>query len=344
MTPSTMNSVERVKCALECGQPDRVPMVEFLIDERVAAATVPGCVDSADCMDRLDLDAVGAGAFFDRVREFPDGTFMDEWGVIYKGNAEFVAHPVRGPIRTLDDAHRYQPPTPDAPERLGQLPELVRRYKGKRAIAFRHRAAFMWAAYLTGLDNLLVYVLTEPELANMILEKVLDCTVCIARNAIRAGADIVSLGDDYAHNGGPLMAPEQFREFVYPRLKKMVDAIHEEGALCVKHSDGYLWPILDLIVDAGPDALNPIDPVAGMDLGEMKKAYGSRVCLVGNIDCGELLSNGTEEQVREAVRHAIETAAPGGGYILSSSNSIHSGVNPRNLRAMFAAGREFGKY
>ena len=339
-----MNSVERVKLAFQCKQPDRVPVAEFLIDDRVARTTVPGCVDAADCMDKLNLDVVACGAFFDRIREFTDGTFMDEWGVVYKRNAEFVAHPYSGPIKSLDDARCYEPPDPDAPQRLGQLPELVRRYKGKRAIAFRHRAAFMWGAYLTGLDNLLVYFLTEPELANVVLDKVLECNMRIARNAVRAGAEIILLGDDYAYNRGPLMAPEQFREFVSPRLIKMIDAIHEEGAFCIKHSDGWLWPILDTIIDAGPDAINPIDPVAGMDLGEVKKAYGDRVCLVGNIDCGELLSHGTEEEVRQAVRQAIKAAAPGGGYILSSSNSIHSSVSPANLRAMYDEALKAGKY
>jgi len=329
---------------MQCKQPDRVPVAEFLIDDRVARATVPGCIDAADCMDKLDLDVVACGAFFGTVREHDDGTFVDEWGVAYKRNEEFVPHPIAGPIKSIDDARRYEPPDPAAPQRLGQLPELVRRYKGRRAIGFRHRAAFMWSAYLTGLDNLLVYFLTEPELATVVLDKVLECNIRIARNAIRAGAEIILLGDDYAHNRGPLMAPDQFREFVYPRLKKMVDAIHEEGALCIKHSDGWLWPILDFIVDTGPDAINPIDPVAGMDLGEVKKAYGDRVCLVGNIDCGELLSHGTEEEVRKAVRQAMKAAAPGGGYILSSSNSIHSSVNPANLRAMYDEALKVGAY
>jgi len=339
-----MDSIKRIRLALQGKQPDRVPVAEFLIDERVAAATVPGCRDAADCMDKMNLDAVGCGAFFDKVRDFGNGTYMDEWGVTYKGNEEFVAHPVSGPIASIEDARCYEPPDPDAAHRLGQLPELVRRYKGRRAIAFRHRAAFMWSAYLTGLDNLLVYFLAEPELANAVLDKVLECNIRVARNAIRAGADIVLLGDDYAHNGGPLMAPEQFAQFVYPRLKKMIDAIHEEGALCVKHSDGWLWPILDQIVDAGPDAINPIDPVAGMDLGEVKRAYGDRLCLIGNIDCGELLSNGTEEAVRAAVRDAVRVAAPGGGYILSSSNSIHSSVDPANLRAMYDEALKIGAY
>ncbi|MDI6829661.1 MAG: hypothetical protein QME62_14375, partial [Armatimonadota bacterium] len=161
-----MNSVERVHAALRLEQPDRVPVVEFIIDEKVARAIIPDIRDSQDFMDRMDMDAVGCGAFFRTVRENPDGTYVDEWGVTYKsGGVEAVTHPLYGPIKTIEDAKAYTPPDPDAPHRLEKLRDIVKRYKGKRAICFHHRAAFMWSAYLMGLDNLLAALLVEPEFA-----------------------------------------------------------------------------------------------------------------------------------------------------------------------------------
>ena len=183
---SELNSVDRVFTALRRQQPDRVPVVEFVIDEKVARAALPDCLDVADCMDRLDMDGVGCGAYFARTREHPDGSFDDEWGVTYLANTEVVAHPIRGPIRTLADARAYTPPDPDHPDRLGKLPDLVRRYKGRRAILFHHRAAFMWSAYLMGIENLLMDFLAEPELAEIVLDKVLECNMRIVRRAIRA--------------------------------------------------------------------------------------------------------------------------------------------------------------
>ena len=339
-----MNSVERVHTALRLGQPDRVPVLEFVVDEKVARTAVPGCRDAADCMDRLDMDAVGCGAYFAKVRDLPDGEYVDEWGVAYRPGPEVVAHPLRGPVRTLADARAYTPPDPAAPHRLGKLPDLVARYKGRRAICFHHRAAFMWAAYLTGLDQLLMNFLAEPDLAACIMDKVLACNMEVVRRAIRSGAEVIVLGDDYAGNHGPMMSPAVFAEFILPRLKRMVDLIHEEGALCVKHSDGNLYSLLDMIVSAGPDGLNPIEPVAGMELAKVKRLVGDRVCLVGNIDCGQLLPHGTPEQVRQAVRQAIADGGPGGGFILSSSNSIHSSCKGENLVAMVRACHEFGRY
>jgi len=339
-----MNSTERVYTALNLGQPDRVPILEFVVDEKVARAAVPGCRDVADCMDQLDMDGVGCGAQFDTVRQNRDGTYTDEWGVSYMPSVEIVSHPIRGPIATLADARAYTPPDPAAPHRLGKLPDLVARYKGKRAICFHHRAAFMWSAYLMGLDNLLMNMVAEPELVELTMHKVLEANMGVVRRAIRAGAEVIILGDDYAGNNGPMMSPGHFRQFILPPLTKMITMIHEEGALCIKHSDGDLYLLLDMIVSAGPDGINPIEPVAGMELKRVKELVGHKVCVTGNIDCARLLPHGTPDEVRASVRQAIRDAAPGGGYMLTSSNSIHSSCNPENFKAMVRAGHEFGRY
>ena len=194
-------------------------MVEFLIDENVARKAVPDCRDVADCMDRLGFDNAGCGADFRTVRTNPNGTYMDEWGVTYRKNAEAVAHPLSGPITTMDDARSYTLPDPDIDHRLTKLRDLVSRYKGKRAIIFHHRAAFMWSAYLMGIENILMGFLTEPEL---VMDKVLEANIGVVRNAIRAGAEVIVLGDDYAHNTGPLMSRAVFVQFIKPRLKKMI--------------------------------------------------------------------------------------------------------------------------
>ena len=339
-----MNSVERVLTALQSGCPDRVPVLEFVVDEKVARKAVPGCADVADALDRLAMDGVGCGAHFRRVQDHADGSYTDEWGVRYMPGPEVVAHPLDGPIRTMQDAERWIPPDPHAPGRLGKLPDLVKRYKGRRAICFHHRAAFMWSAYLMGIDNLLVAFLLEPELAERVMDKVLECNIAIVRNAIRAGAEVIVLGDDYADNRGPLFSPELFERFVLPRLKKMIVAIHEEGAKVIKHSDGNIYPLLEMIVDAGPDGINPVEPTAGMSLAEVKRRVGHRVCITGNIDCGKLLPFGTAEEVEAAVRQAIADAAAGGGYILTSSNSIHSSCNAENFKTMIKACHQYGVY
>ena len=340
-----MKSSERVFTALRGQTPDRVPILEWFVHPKVCQALSPGASWS-DFVDQIGLDAISALFLY-------EGTFkeesigpkkvMNEWGVTLGVTDEHKA-PIDGPIKTLEDALHYVPPDPQASYRLGNLPAYVKRFKGEKAVIWCQRAEFMWAADLMRLDNLLVSFLEDKRLANEVLEISNEFAIALARRAVRAGADVVMLGDDYAYNSGPMMSPKVFKEFIQPRLARVVQVVKEEGAFCVKHSDGNLWPILDMIIETGVDAINPLEPVAGMDIADVKKKYGQRVCLIGNIDCGNLLSNGTQEEVVNSVKDTLLKAAPGGGYIMSSSNTIHSSVNPENYRAIINATHLFGKY
>src|SRR5690349_17182927 len=115
------------------------------------------------------------------------------------------------------------------------------------------------------------------------------------------------------------------------------------GLYVIKHTDGNLWPILDMIIDSGIDCLDPIDPQAGMDLAEVKAKYGQRVALKGNVDCAQLMTFGTPPEVIAATKEVLRKGMPNGGFILSSSNSIHSAVKPENYLAMLQAWQEYGR-
>jgi len=343
-----MNSRERVFAALERREPDRVPVVEWIIDPQVMAGICPDC-SYPEFVERIGLDAAGPNTAydFDTGMDWIDPErriFRDKWGVIRQFTGEMVAYPLEGPIETLADARAYRPPDPWAEGALGILPEVVERFKGERAIVWFGHDAFINPCYLHGMENVLMDYALDPELSRALVKISVEFESEMARRAIRAGAEIVVLGDDYAWKKGPLMSPAHFEKFILPGLQRVVEAIKDEGGYCVKHSDGNIYPILDMIVDAGIDAINPLEPVAGMDIGDVKRHYGDRVCVVGNIDCGELLSRGSVEEVDRAVQECIAAASPGGGHILSSSNSIHSSVRPENYRAMVEAGEQYGHY
>ena len=164
------------------------------------------------------------------------------------------------------------------------------------------------------------------------------------QRAVAAGADIIVFGDDYADKNNPFMSPRHFEQLFLPGLQKAVDTAHEAGAYVIKHTDGNINPILDMIVETGIDALHPLEPVAKMSMAAVRERYGDRLCLCGNVDCGPLLTWGSPGEVKETVRQCFRDAATDGAYILSSSNSIHSTVKPENYVAMFEARDEFGTY
>jgi uroporphyrinogen decarboxylase len=340
-----MNSYERIMKTMRLEEPDRVPISEFVIDPIVYKALLPNAKEQSEFEEAFDLDVVGARAFYAPVWE-QGNLVKDEWGIIYQRNSEVVLHPVKGPLQEEGnfDLNAFTVPSSDDPKRVGRLAALKKQFKEKRAIGFHQRAFFLWATMIVGFDRLLMYLYEEPDFVHELFDKILECQISLAVTAIKGGADIIFETDDYAFNNGPLCSPAIFEEFIFPRLKKFVDAVHAHGAKMVKHTDGNVMKLLPGIIATGIDALHSIDPIAGMDLGEVKRLYGNQISLWGNVDCGSLLTSGTEQQVEDAVKECIRVAASGGGYVLQSSNSITSNTKPENFARMIKAGKEFGKY
>lgn len=150
---------------------------------------------------------------------------------------------------------------------------------------------------------------------------------------IEAGADFIVLPHDIAFNAGPFVSPADFADIVTPYLARLIDRVKSQGAYAIFHSDGMLMPVLDQILSCEPHALQSIDPMAGMDIAEVKKITRGRMALMGNVQCS-LLQDGPESVIRESARCCLENAAPGGGYIFSSSNTIFSGMPLRNYEVM----------
>jgi uroporphyrinogen decarboxylase len=110
------------------------------------------------------------------------------------------------------------------------------------------------------------------------------------------------------------------------------------------HSDGYITPLLETAVLSGLVGVHSLEPKAGVDMGEVKRDFGDRLVLAGNVDCGEALSENDLEVVRREVRRCMDQAKEGGRYILSDSNSIHAGCHPEAVEEMYRYAREIGKY
>ena len=338
-----MTSEERVLCVLQRGQPDRVPHFEWLVDRRVREALCPGIHDPNEFAVQIGQDAVIVDPIFKKERVGTNG-WLSEWGYISQDTAEEHGIEVESPIKTLADFERYTPPDPHEPWRFAAVEDTVQKYKGHKAVIVHLNDVFSLPRYLMGMQDLLMAIVMEPELVKALVEMSVALNLELAKEVARRGAKIVYTGDDYAYNKGPLMSPKHFREFFYPGLCRVMRGYKELGLYTIKHTDGNLWPILDMIIDSGIDCLDPIDPQAGMDLGEVKAKYGGRVALKGNVDCAQLMTFGTPQEVVEATKEALCKGMPGGGFILSSSNSIHSSVKPENYAAMLQTLRECGTY
>ena len=355
-----MNGYERMMAAARRGRPDRVPVWELIVNRPVIEALHPELVTpgrrsryergsqgafllQADFVEAEDLD--GITVFEDgHVEWLDERTYRDEWGITWQVGAGGIPYCVGHPIERPADLDDYRAPDADAPHRLETLRLAVERFGGRRAVVFLGHDAFEFSHYLRGMERLLMDYVLDPEFVRRLARVVMDYKRRVLERAAELGADILCTGDDYAHNRAPIMSPEHFERFVLPYLEEAVQVAKRAGKPFMKHTDGCLWLILDMIVEAGIDVLDPIEPAAGMDIGRVKEAYGDRIALAGNVDCSHLLPRGTPGQVVEAVKETLAKASPGGGHILASSNSIHPAVKPENYRAMVQAARQYGRY
>ncbi len=338
-----MTGLERFLTALRRAEPDRVPVWELIVNEPVIKALY-GDISCLDFAEREELDGVTVFEDNRQTQVGPD-TFRDEWGILWKIEPNGIGYPSGGPIKTEADLDRYAPPDPDADHRLESLREAVKRFKGEKAIVFLGHETFEFSHYLLGgMDRLFIDYITNPGFVERLSEVVWSYKGRVLERAAEEGADVLLTGDDYAYASGPLMSPEHFGRFILPYLRRAVDVAHKGGVPFIKHTDGNLWKVIDAMVDTGLDGLDPIEPIAHMDIGEVKRRYGDRIAVCGNVDCTEILPHGTKEQVVDAVKETIAKASPGGGHILASSNSIHPGVKPENYRTMLEAAREWGAY
>ena len=341
----TLTGAERIFKALQIQEPDRVPFFEAP-NNKIRQKIIPGASDD-DVFEYFDLDAVRVD---DRylpgylVETLDSSHFRNQWGTIVRKTAEALVHPVEAAIKSERDLDTWRPPDPDEPWRYERLAELVRKYKGQRAIIASFADPFNVASEVRGAANHYMDFIRNPELVDRLAELIRDYYLRYIKNCAETGVDIIWVGGDYATTKAPMLSREHFAKHVIPVLKSLVDEAKSRGAYAMKHTDGNIWPIIDMILDTGIHGLHPIDPNAGMNLGEVKKKFGHRVCLMGNVDCVYVLTWGTPEEVREDVKRCMRQAAQGGGFICMSSNSIHSAVKPENYTEMVKAIREYGKY
>jgi uroporphyrinogen decarboxylase len=344
-----VKSNERVFKVLRRQNPDRIPTFELIIDEKIIQKMNPGFT-YFDFLDYWEIDGAGINAAYDYETgvlwiDRDKRIFRDKWGIVRQFSAESVAYPISGPISEKKDLLKYTAPNPENDslllEKLGQV---VKRYKGKKAIIWIIHDCFNMPSALRGETQFLMDIVTDPKFAKELIDICVEYEVEAVKNAIKEGAEVIVLGDDYAHRSGPFMSPDVFCDLFLPGIDRIVKTVKEQDAYCVKHCCGNIWKLIDMFLSTCIDGLHPLEPKAGMDIGEVKKRYGEKLCLIGNVDCSEVLSHYDVQSVIDETKRCIDLGGVDGGYILSSSNTIHSSVDPDNYRAMLRTVMDYGTY
>jgi uroporphyrinogen decarboxylase len=183
-----------------------------------------------------------------------------------------------------------------------------------------------------GLEQFAYYLADRPD----IIEAQLECqtvrTISWLKHLPRDhGIEAVFMGDDIAFTSGPMLSPQWFKDHYFHRMKRVIDAYHAQGIKTLFHSDGDLNLVLDGLVEAGIDGLNPIEVLAGMDVADIHRRY-PHLFMAGGIDVSQLLPFGSPGEVKDTVRRTIDAA--GGRIMIGSSTELHNDVPLENYLAL----------
>ncbi len=196
---------------------------------------------------------------------------------------------------------------------------------------------------LMGGENFYLSLIKNPELVAKMFEQVGGTQHEVVRKFISfPNIGALRINDDTAYNTGPLVSPKHLRQHFFPWLKVTGDICREKNTPLIYHSDGNLMPVMDDIVASGVSGLHPIQPNA-MDIIEVKKKYGKKLCLLGNIDM-DIMARKEPKDVEELVKKNLRNIAPGGGYIVGASNSVPEFIPLKNYNAMRETALKYGRY
>jgi len=338
-----MTSRERVLAALQLKQPDRVPWVESNVhnglvekllqrtDFEKAPVThlfaVPGMRIPPAVLDVLAIDNLMFSITPPRLVKSETRDGMD---LI-----------IDGLIKSEEDLAKVILPDPDADEFYQPARDFVARYRGTgKALGVTTRMGVSNTYLSMGIEHFSLMLYDNPGFVLEFLDRFVEWA-CKAVDKINTlGFDFMILPEDLAWKQGPLFSPKVIRELFLPRMKKVADRIKIPW---IYHSDGNLMTILDDLLSLGMNGLGNLEPGA-MDIADVKKRYGRRVCLMGNIDLHYTLTQGTPDETEAEVKKRIEEVGPGGGYILASANSLTAYCKPENVLAMHRALLKYGAY
>jgi uroporphyrinogen decarboxylase len=345
-----MTPRERWLAVLRREPPDRVPMDYWATAEATQKLMqYLGCASTQALYQQLHIDAVvsvgpryvgppipaGEDLFGCRTRNVDYGT-----GVY----AECIYHPLATYTSVEELERSYQWPRPDWYD-YSPIPEQI---AGKEKYPIRGGGSEPFLIYknLRGQEQALMDLVLHPEIVHYCLDKLFDLAYENTRRIYEQipGRVMISyVAEDMGSQDGLLFSPAQIHEFLIPRMKRIIDLVHEAGAFVFHHSDGAIRAIIPDMIEAGIDVLNPIQwRCKGMEREPLKRDFGHRVAFHGGVDNQYTLAFGTVAEVQQEVADNLRILGQGGGYILAPCHNIQAVSPPENIVAMYKTGYELG--
>jgi len=340
-----MTSRERVLAALRREPVDRVPWIEGITDNGIASAV---------CGERIYMDWSVAPDGFPK----QDGGEMAEQQkkvnrVLGKDNINFCCfapifadkRPKKEDNRTIMVGDGMIRSRQDYDQIFKLPPAEDRTFVGNVRKFIEHKDEYCACACVRlgigatilsmGMEGFSYALADDPQLILEIHQQYLEWTKRVVPVLEDVGFDVIWAFDDIAYNSGTFFRPDFYSEHILPRQQELTSTF---SLPLITHSDGNMTPVLHEWVKLGQSAIHPIQPDV-MDIHAVKREYGDRVAILGNIAMDHL-AHSTPPEIESEVRDLIRTVGEGGGHLISSSNSLTDNMKPENVLAMSKAIKE----
>jgi uroporphyrinogen decarboxylase len=342
---------DRVLTALRRQEPDRVPPAEIWVDQEVRDAfmgrPVRSVQDEVDFWRAAGYDFVALDSDVwatPQIQGSITRPLTDTAGIYDQGREHrgWVATE-SGEVRTWGDVESFPWPRADdldysRVKEIGKcLPPGM-----KTILTFGHIFTAAW--HLMGFNHFCLSLYDDPALVAEVLKRLgTEVIRQVERLLSYEHVGALCFQDDIAYTSGMIISLDWLRKLFSPWLVEIAKLCHAYDRPLIYHSDGKMDDYLPEMVAAGVDCFQAVEPKS-MDIVAVKREYGGRLALMGNVDLGFTLTRGTAQDVEQAVRHLIKHVAPGGGFLLGSTNSITNYVPLANYRALLASTLKHGRY
>lgn len=354
----TMSARQRVQAALEHRQPDRTPIFEYVLLSPLADRLL-GRVYGGDpanwpdierelgwqgAVQRSAIDQLDLACLLGHDMLYVCPNVCPNVGPnplpVAPASAPAPAAAESGPVERLQRRNALSAAAPAAPADDSLLVYVVLKQEMARRGLDLPIVAPAYAHGIWTDTDLMETILLAPEVAHEHFEQATRHSLARIDCYLALGIDQIGIGGDMAGNK-PLISPRCYREFIMPQVRTLARRIHTGRAWAINASDGNLWPMIDdFLLGCEVDGYLEIDMQAGMDMRRLKAAYGARVTLYGNLDCGTILSFATPDEIRRQTLDCIEAGWGDGGHILCVSNAITASVPLGNYLAIVQAYRD----
>jgi hypothetical protein len=338
--------------ALDHRRPDRMPIFDSFWEEfRRQCARELRLAPEVDLADHFEVDigiAVADETPFPTRRQVlqHDGhrtVERDGWGrVIETVAGAFFYREIEVAVAEKADLDRVRFDPPDLDLRYEEFGRCVEAWRPRRCVFCKTGGPYLRTTFLRGEVNFLVDIASDPPFAKDLADRVADHIIAIGLESLRRGR-LYDTGlwiyDDMAHNHQPMMSPDAFERIFLPAYSRMVAAFKQAGAAkVVLHSDGFIGPLLDMLVAAGIDGINPVEPRTGLHIPALKARYGDRLSLIGGMCNSHVLPDGPEAAIRAQVRQIVEAGRDGG--VVIGAHSIGPDIPVQHYLCYHRAVRE----